>query len=54
MVSQGPYISQRMQGFTRDKDYPPFPPSPNKPSNEEAINEYIESKVGLYLILIIN
>jgi hypothetical protein len=36
-----------MQGLPPEEEYSPFPPSPNNPSNEGAINESIDSDVGI-------
>ena len=30
-----------MKGLPLEKDYPPFPPSPNNPTNEGVIGEFI-------------
>ena len=41
MANQGPRRSRRMQGLPLKEDYSPFPPSPNNPTNERAIEEFV-------------
>lgn len=45
MANQGTCISKRMQGIPPKEDYLPFPPSPNNPRNEGAIEEAIGSNM---------
>ena len=45
MANQAPHGSRRMRGLPPKEDYPPFPPSPNNPTNEGPIEEYVGSNM---------
>lgn len=51
MADQGPCRSTRMQWFPSEEDYPPFPPSPNNPTNGGSIEETVGSNMDTVNLL---